>query len=157
MFWCLTNRCANNSHNCHKKHFTLYCLFLVVNRHFRPTFVLVTLLSWLTKIILRCFFFQAGIQMYKTEVLFSVIQNSRRYHHVCYKVFGAMLSLISKQETGRKQTSSSSSLTFLQTLYRFYIVSLVKQQSGTKIKLSVKQKKNKQKRALCHIFWGYFW
>lgn len=51
MFWCLTDPCANNSH---KKHFTLYCLFLVVNRHLRPTSVLVTLLSWLTKIFLRC-------------------------------------------------------------------------------------------------------
>lgn len=69
-----------------------------------------------------------------------------------------MLSLISKQETGRKQTSLSSSLTFLQTLYRFYIVSPVKKQSGTKIKLSVTQNKqtNKQKALGC-IFWGYFW
>lgn len=88
---------------------TLY--YCAVIRHLRPTFVLVTLLSRLTKILLRCvvvsflFFFRQEFKCTKQRFCLLSVQNSRRYNNVCYKGCGAMLSLNSKPGTGRKQTN----------------------------------------------------
>lgn len=97
-------------------------------------------------------FFRQEFKCTKQRFCLLLVQNSRRYNHVCYKGCGAMLSLNSKPGTGRKQTNLQVRHShFYKHCTDFSFVSPVKQQSGTKIKLSVAHKKSFVK-----FFGGFF-